>query len=59
MGHRRAKQGHNPIPGKVINGAFISVDLIHQDLKAAIHDLVDFLGIELLGDGCIIGHICK
>jgi hypothetical protein len=33
------------------------VDLIHQDLETAIHDLVDLLGIQLLGEGGVGGHI--
>ena len=35
------------------------MDLVHQDLEAPIHDLVDFLGVELLGDGGVIGHVGK
>jgi hypothetical protein len=33
------------------------MNLGHQDLKAPIQDLVDLLGIELLGEGGIGGHI--
>ena len=35
------------------------MDLIHEDLEAAIHDLVDLLGIELLRDGREVRHIGK
>jgi hypothetical protein len=33
------------------------VDLIHQDLKATIQDLVDLLRVQLLGEGGVRGHI--
>jgi hypothetical protein len=33
------------------------MDLVHQDLEASVHDLMDFLGIELAGDGGVVGHV--
>jgi hypothetical protein len=33
------------------------VDFVHQDFEAAIHDLVDFLRIKLLGKGGEVRHI--
>jgi hypothetical protein len=33
------------------------VDLIHQDLEAAVHDLVDFLRVELFSHRGVVGHI--
>jgi hypothetical protein len=35
------------------------MDLIYQDLKTPIHDLVDFLWVELLRDGGVVGHVRK
>jgi hypothetical protein len=35
------------------------VDLIHQDLEATIHDLMDFLGIKLFTYGCVVSHISE
>lgn len=45
------------ITRKLVDGALISADLIHQDLKAAIPELVDFLRIETFGNGSEVGHI--
>ncbi len=59
VGHGRTKQRHDPVAGKLVDGAFILVDLIHQDLKAPVHDLVDLLGVQLLGECRIIRHIGK
>ena len=57
MGHGGPKQGHDAITGELVDGALIFVDLIHEDLKGTVHDLVDFLRVELLRHGCVIGHI--
>ena len=57
MGHRCAKQGHHPITRKLIDRPLVPMNLIHQDLEAAIHDLVDFLGVEFLGHGGVIGYV--
>ena len=35
------------------------MNLVHQDPEASVHDLVDFLGVELLGEGGVIGNISK
>jgi hypothetical protein len=35
------------------------VNFIHKDLETPIHDLVDFLRVELFRDGGVIGHIRK
>jgi hypothetical protein len=59
MGYRCAEQGHHSISGELVDGAFIPVYLIHEDLEASVHDLVDFFGIELFGKGCKICRIRK
>jgi len=59
MGHGRAKQGHDTITGKLVDGPLVPVDLMHQDLETPVHDLVDFLRVEPFGNGGEVGHIRK
>ena len=59
MGQGCPEQGHDPISGELVDGAFILMNLIHQDPQAAVHDLVDFFGVQLLGEGSEAGHIGK
>jgi hypothetical protein len=59
VSHRSTEQRHDPIPGKLVDGAFIFVDFVHQNLEAAVHDLVDFLRVKLFRNGSIIGYIGK
>ena len=40
------QKGHDPVAGKLVDGPFILMNLIHQDLEAPVHDLVDFFGIS-------------
>jgi hypothetical protein len=35
------------------------MNLIHEDLETPIHDLMDFLGVQFLGDGGIVRHVSK
>jgi len=51
--------GHNSIACKLIYRPLVSVYLVHQDLEAAVHDLVDFLWIEFLSDRGVIGYVGK
>ena len=48
VGYRGAEQGHDPVAGELVDGPFIFVDLIHQDLETPIHNLVDFFRVQLL-----------
>jgi len=57
MGQGGAEEGHDPIAGELVDGPLVAMDLLHQDLEAAVHDLVDLLGIQLLGEGGEGGHI--
>ena len=57
VSHRGTEEGHDPIARELIDCALVLVDLVHQDLEAPIHDLVDFLGVEFLGDGGVIRHV--
>ena len=59
MGQRRTKKGHDAIAGELIDRTLVTVYLIHQNIKASVHDLVDFLGVKRLRHGRVIGHICK
>ena len=49
VGHGGAEQGHDPVSGELVDRTFIPVDLVHQDLEAAVHDLMGFLGIYFFG----------
>ena len=57
MRHRRTKQGHHPIARKLIDRPLVPMNLVHQDLEAPVHDLMDFLGVELLRHGGVIGDV--
>ena len=59
MGHRSAKKRHYPIAGELVDRPLISVDFIHQNLKAPIHDLMDFFRVDFLRHGGKVGHIRK
>ena len=59
MGNRGTKKSHDAITGELVDGALIFVDLIHEDFKSTVHHLVDFLRVELLRHGCVIGHISE
>jgi hypothetical protein len=59
MSHWSTEQSHNPVTRKLIDRPLVSVNLVHQDLEDPVHDLVDFLRIELLGDGGVVGNIGK
>ena len=59
VGQGRTEQGHDPVAGELVDGPLILVDLIHQDPKAPVHDLVHFFGVELFGEGSEAGHIGK
>ncbi len=48
MGQGGAEKGHDPISGEPVDGAFALVDFIHQDFKAAIHDFMNILRIQVL-----------
>jgi hypothetical protein len=59
MGYRRTEESHYPISGELVDRTFIFVDLIHQDFKTVIHDLMHFFWIKFFGYGCIFGNIGK
>jgi len=59
MGYRRTEQSHHSVAGKLVDRTLVLVNLIHQNLEASVHDLVDFLGVELLGYGRVIGDVRK
>ena len=59
VGDGSSEKSHNAITGELINGSLIPMDFIHQNPKAAVHDLVNFLRIELLRYCSKIGHISE
>ena len=59
MGEWGAEEGHDAIAGELVDRPLVLVDLIHEDLEASVHDPVDLLGVELLGDGSEVCHVGK
>jgi hypothetical protein len=59
MGQRSPKKRHYPIARKLIDGPFVSVNLIHEDLKASIHNLMNFFWVEFFSYGSVVGHISE
>ena len=57
MGYRGPEKSHDTIASELVDGAFVAVYLVHEDVEAAVHDLVDFLGIELLRHRSEVGHV--
>ena len=45
---RRAEQRHHAVAEELVDRAFVAVHLTEDDLEGAIHDGVDFLGVEAL-----------
>ena len=48
MSQRGTEERHDAVAGKLVDRTLVLVDLIHEDLEAPVHDLVDLLGVELL-----------
>ena len=57
VGQGGTEEGHDPVPGELVDGPLVAVDLIHQYPEAPVHDLVHFLRVQLLGEGGVAGHI--
>jgi hypothetical protein len=50
MSDRSSEQRHDAVAGELVDRAFEAVHALGQDRKEAIHDLVPFLGVDLLGE---------
>jgi len=59
VGQRGTEKGHDAVTGELVDRPLVLVDLVHEDLEAPIHDPVDLLRVELLGDGGEVRHIRK
>ena len=59
VGEWCAEEGHDAVTGELVDRPLVLVDLIHEDLEAPVHDPVDLLGVELLGDGGEVRHVGK
>ncbi|MDX2489355.1 MAG: hypothetical protein QNK41_02690 [Desulfosarcina sp.] len=59
MGQGSAEECHHTVPGELINGPFIFMDFLHQNLKAPIHDLMNRFGIQFFRKGSKPGDIGK
>jgi hypothetical protein len=53
----RTEEGHNPIARKLIDSPLVFMDFVRKNLETSIHDLVDILGVKLLGDGSVARNI--
>ena len=53
----RTEQGHDPITRVLVDGAFETMHLSRNTLKAAVDEVVHDLGIELLGERGEAGHV--
>jgi hypothetical protein len=51
VGEGRAEQRHQAVAEELVHGSLVAVDLRQHQLKGVIHDLMDVLGIEVLGQG--------
>jgi hypothetical protein len=59
VGDGCAKKGHDAIAGKLIDGPLEAMHPVQENLKAAIHEGMDLLGIEALREGGESGHVSK
>ena len=59
MCNRSSEERHYAISGELIYGSLIFVNFIHQNVKTAVHNLVDNFRIQLFSHGSIIGDIGK
>src|SRR3990172_5343402 len=50
QGEGRAEQGHDPVAGELVHRALVPVDLRQHHLEEAIHQVVELLRVELLGE---------
>ncbi len=57
MSDGRTEQRHNAIAHELIDGAFVSVNFIHEDTKTPVHDLMDLLRIEIFKDGRRVSYV--
>ena len=51
------EQGHHPIATELVDRPLVPVDLVHQEPKTPVHDLVNCLRVEVLEHGRGVGHV--
>ena len=59
VGDGCAEEGHDAIAGELIDGPLEPMHSVQEDVKAAIHEGMDLLGIEALREGGEPGHVGK
>jgi hypothetical protein len=59
VGDGCAKESHDAIAGELIDGPLEAMHPLKEDVKAAIHEGMDLLGIEVLREGGEPGHVGK
>ena len=59
MGERCAEQRHDPVARVLVDRPLEAVHIGCNALEAAVNDLVDDLGVKLLGEGGKARHVSK
>ena len=57
MGDGGPEEGHDPVAPKLADRALQTVDFIHQDPAAAVHDPVHLLRVKPFRQGSEAGHV--
>ena len=57
VGNRRAKQGHQPVAGQLIDHALVFVDIIDQHADELLHQLVEFFVAQHLREVRVPGEV--
>jgi hypothetical protein len=59
VSQRRTEEGHDTVTSELVYRPFAFMDLIHHDLKANVHDPMNFLGVEPHKNRGGIHHVRK
>jgi hypothetical protein len=58
-GYRRTKEGNDAVSSEFVDSAFVLMDFVHEEFEAAIHEVLNFLGVEFFGDRSIVDAVGK
>ena len=59
QGDGGAEQGHDPVAGHLVDRAFVVMDLMDEDLVDLVHQGIDRLRAEFLGQGREALHVAE
>ena len=59
VGQERTEEVHYPVPGELINGTLVFVDLIHKDLETPVHDPLHLFRNHLFRPSGETAHVSK